>query len=173
MDGLACGRVPGCTYSPHTVSGATRSQCALELAVLRVAPGRLGLHGHRSTLGAHHCNAHCILACQAVGWRFARSISALGELRLRAQLFSVATQFAGSGVAERVAYQSRQRRRSCLMRFTRALCLHGGASVQLKDHVCLMAEYNQWMGVVSARPAHASIFPSKARRKLRDPCWTF
>mgnify|MGYP002759346050 CR=1 FL=1 len=31
MAGLACRRVSCCTYSPHSVSGATRNQCALEL----------------------------------------------------------------------------------------------------------------------------------------------
>src|SRR5690606_2609036 len=98
MAGLACRRVSRCTYSPDSVSGATRSQRALELAVLRVATRWIGICGHYPALGAYRCDTSFILARPAIGVRAAYPVSALGKFRLRAQLFRVETQPADSGL---------------------------------------------------------------------------
>ena len=95
---LARRRISRCTHFAHTLPCAACSQCALELALLWLAPGRFGVRRHRSAVGAYRCNTRCVLAHLVAGRSATHSISLVGQLRLGTQLFGLATQPAALGI---------------------------------------------------------------------------
>ena len=72
--------------------GAAGGECGLDVALLRMAPGRARVRRDPSAVGADRRDDGRLLAHQAVGGGSARSLSPLGDLRVGAGVCNVEAQ---------------------------------------------------------------------------------
>ncbi len=77
---------------------AARVQRIMELAILCLAPGGSGARRCAGIVAVYPGHDSFFLARSTAGRCTARSLSALGELRIRAELFGLATESADSGL---------------------------------------------------------------------------
>src|SRR3546814_1334062 len=91
----------GCAREPKralVVLAPARAQRTLELALLRVAPGWVGVRRDCGALGSDCRHPGVLLARAAVGGSLAHPVLVVGELCGGAQLFGLAAQSAASGI---------------------------------------------------------------------------
>src|SRR5690606_26509766 len=89
---VAHARIRGCAAGTARVCGSARCECAMELAVLRLAarwPG--GRRGARA-LGARCDDPSAVLAAQSRGRRTARAVPRVGVVRVGAELRRLAAE---------------------------------------------------------------------------------
>lgn len=96
--GLARRRIAQRACSPVLVSGATGGERPVDMAIFCMEARRFGIRRYRAALVACHCNTGVFLADTPPGRRTSHSVCVVGRLCCGTQLFTVATQYARSGV---------------------------------------------------------------------------
>ena len=98
MAGLALRRISQQSHRALAVFATTRIQRHMELALLCLAPRRVGLCRHRVSVGAYCDHPGLFLARAPSCWRSPHSILAMDQFRICPQLLPVAAQSPGSGL---------------------------------------------------------------------------
>jgi hypothetical protein len=124
MVGLASAWVAWCSKRTARLRPPVGCQCALDLVVLCVAPGRARICRDTPAVGAHRCNHRLVLAGQQACSVVAHSLSLVGFVRVGAHALCMAAQPGAAGVStERMRSSPSFQRQSTVPDSTSSLTL--------------------------------------------------
>lgn len=93
---LAVRGIPHKSHHAFFLFWATRIERLMELALLCLAPRRVGICRHHVALGPYRCHPRLFLSRTSSCWRSSHSVLAMGQFRISPQLLCMAAQPPGS-----------------------------------------------------------------------------